>query len=295
MIKLVKDFLNGIALGIVEIIPGVSGGTIAIILGFYFELIETINHFTKNIRKNLRFAIPLLLGMITGIILFSSLIKFLLNNYSFPTMLFFIGLITGIIPHIYKKTKEEHRLKLTNIVLIAAPFILLIVLSFIKKEASVSNYEEIINNIGIPYMIFIFIAGILAATALIIPGISGSFVLLLLGIYPLAIYSISSLGTLLSDFSNTALIFNILKVMAPLAVGIIIGVLLMARLIENLLKNYQSVIYSLILGLLSGSVFFLFREPMVYSSGLSAVIVIIGAVTFLVGAVLSFLIGKKRL
>src|SRR5215510_6520550 len=100
MLKLVRNFLNGLAFGITETIPGVSAGTIAIILGFYFELIETVNHFTENIPKRLKFILPLVLGIIAGILLFSSIINYLLGNYSFPTMLFFIGLISGIIPHI---------------------------------------------------------------------------------------------------------------------------------------------------------------------------------------------------
>ncbi|MCL2763362.1 MAG: DUF368 domain-containing protein, partial [Treponema sp.] len=109
MLKLVRNFFNGMAFGITETIPGVSAGTIAIILGFYFELIETINHFTENLKKSLALLMPLILGVITGLVLFSSLIHFLLTHYSFPVMLFFIGLIVGIIPHIFVKVKEPER------------------------------------------------------------------------------------------------------------------------------------------------------------------------------------------
>ena len=295
MLKLLKNFLNGLAFGITETIPGVSGGTIAIILGFYFELIETINHFTENIKKSLQFAIPLVLGMLTGIVLFSSLIHFLLNNYSFPTMLFFIGLITGIIPHIYAKAKEpDRRFETKELLLIALPFIFLVTLSFFKS-ASVTSPEEVINTISVSFMIFIFFSGILAAMALVLPGISGSFVLLLMGIYPLAIYSISSIRILLTDITDITLMLNICRVLGPLAIGIIIGGLFMVRLIEKLLNNYHKILYSVILGLLSGSVCVLFKEPMVYKSGISAIIIIIGAATFSLGCVLSYKIGKERL
>ena len=309
-----KNFSNGVAFGITETIPGVSAGTIAIILGFYFELIEAINHFTENLRKSLAFLVPLVLGIITGIVLFSSILHYLLTHYSFPVMLFFIGLIVGIIPHISVKAipqltaretashvadKCNGKLTITDIVLIALPFILLVALSFIKpaavSNAAVSVPEEVILTIGIPYMAFIFFAGILAAAALVIPGISGSFVLLLLGIYPLAIYSVSSIRVWLGDMGNMALFLNICKVLGPLAVGVIIGGLSMVRLIEKLLKNHQKTVYSIILGLLSGSVCVLFRDPMVYKSGISALVIIIGIVTFFAGAVLSFMLGKKRL
>jgi putative membrane protein len=295
MFAFIRNFLNGLAFGITETIPGVSGGTIAIVLGFYFELIEAINHFTEDIRKYLKFAIPLILGLVTGLLLFSSLIHYLLTNFSFPTMLFFIGLIMGIIPIIFSKVKEPGiNLKLSEIILIIIPFLVLLLISQLK-EASVVDPEEVINNIDFPFMIFIFFAGIVAAMALVIPGVSGSFVLLLLGIYPVIIYSISSIRLLLTDVSNTALLLNICKVLIPLVIGIVIGGLSMVKLIEKLLKNYHKVVYSIILGLLLGSVCVLFREPMVYKSGISVVIVIIGIVTLSLGAVFSFIMGKKRL
>jgi putative membrane protein len=295
MFALIRNFLNGLAFGITETIPGVSGGTIAIILGFYFELIEAINHFFEDIRKYLKLAIPLILGLVTGLLLFSSLIHYLLTNFSFPTMLFFIGLIMGIIPIIFSKVKEPGaRLRPIEIILIIIPFLVLLIISGLK-EASIVDPEEVINNIDFPFMLFIFFAGIVAAMALVIPGISGSFVLLLLGIYHVIIYSVSSIRLLFTDISNTVLLLNICKVLAPLVIGIIIGGLLMVRLIEKLLQNYHKLVYSIILGLLLGSICVLFREPMVYKSGISVIIVIIGIATLSLGAVLSFIMGKKHL
>jgi putative membrane protein len=210
-------------------------------------------------------------------------------------MLFFIGLITGIIPHIFRETKEKGRsFTLKEIMLIAVPFVVLVALSFVKKNMPVTN-AEIISTITVPYMVFIFFAGIIAAAALVIPGISGSFVLLLLGLYHLFTASLSSIRVLLTDITNTSLMLDICKVLGPVGLGIIIGGLAMARLIEKLLKNHRKTVYSVILGLLTGSVFVLFADPLVYKSGISAIIIIIGIVAFLSGCVLSFIAGKKRL
>ena len=295
MLKAIRNFFNGLAFGITETIPGVSGGTIAIILGFYFELIETINHFTDNIRKRLSFLFPLALGAAAGVLLFSSIINYLLANCSFPTMLFFIGLIAGIIPHIYSKAREGAKgFTLKEVLLIAIPFLFLVTISLLKG-VSVTNPEEVIKNIDVSYMVFVFFAGIIAAAALVIPGISGSFVLLLLGIYPVAIYSVSSIRFLLTDLSNTVLMFNICKVLLPLAIGVIIGGLAMVRLIEKLLENYSKVVYSIILGLLLGSVCVLCKDPITYRSGVSVIVVIIGIVTFSMGCVFSYKLGKRRL
>jgi putative membrane protein len=295
MYKAIKDFFNGMVFGITQTVPGVSGGTIAIILGFYFKLIEAINHFTENVRRHLKFLLPLAFGTAVGIVLFSSIINFLLANYSFPTMLFFIGLIVGVIPHIYSKVREGGRkLKLKEILLIMIPFLILLAMSGLKG-VSVTDPEEAINNIDVPFMIFIFFAGMISAAALVIPGISGSFVLLLLGIYPLVIYSVSSIRFLLTDITNFTLMLDICKVLAPFGIGIIIGGLLTVRLIEKLFKKYHRAIYSVILGLLSGSVFLLFINPIVYKSGISPVIIIIGAATFFLGCVTAFCLGKKRI
>jgi len=298
MLKLFKNFIYGMAFGSVETVPGFSGGTIAIILGFYDELIKSVNNFRKDYKKSLKFLIPLLLGIAAGVVLFSSLMTYLLTNYSFPTMIFFIGLIVGIIPLIYSKIKEPgHTLKIKEIILIIIPVLILIIISHLKKifsADSVINPAEIIQNINFLFMLFIFFAGIIAAAALIIPGISGSFVLLLFGIYPLAIHSVKSIKDLLTDITNVQLLLDICKVLVPLAIGVIIGVLSMARLIEKLLTNYNKIIYSIILGLLLGSVYALFNDPILFQTGTSAPFIIIGIFIFMAGCVISFILGKKR-
>ena len=295
MLKLIRNFFNGLALGLTETIPGVSGGTIAVILGCYFELIEAINHFAQNPRKSLKMLVPLIIGTVSGLLLFSSIINFLLTEYSFPTMMFFIGLIIGIIPHIFFKTKEKgSSLKPKEIMLVLLPFIVLLIISSLKNT-SPETPEELINKIDLPFIIFIFFSGIAAAAALVVPGFSGSFVLLLIGIYPLIIYSVSSIRLFLMDSSNIFLLQNILKVLVPLAIGIIIGGLSMVRLIEKLLKNYEKVVYCIILGLLLGSIFVLFKSPIVYKSGISAVIIFFGVMTFSAGCLISFILGKNRL
>jgi len=295
MLKVIRNFFYGLAFGIIETIPGVSGGTIAIILGYYFELIEVINHFTENLKKNLQFLVPLVIGIVTGILVFSSIVSYLLVHYSFPTMLFFIGLVTGIIPHIFSKVRDDGQsLKFKDIVLIVIPFLVLLTISFLKG-ASGAKPEDLINTVDVPFMIFIFFSGVLGAVALVIPGISGSFVLLLLGIYPLAIYALSSIRLFLADISNIQLMLKICKVVAPLAVGIVVGGLSMTRIIEKLLKNYHKILYSIIFGLLLGSVCVLFKNPLVYRSGISVIIIVLGVVTFTLGCVLSFGLGKSRL
>jgi putative membrane protein len=178
--------------------------------------------------------------------------------------------------------------------MIAVPALALLFISNLKG-ASVTDPAEIVHNINLPYMVFIFIAGVISAAALVTPGVSGSFILLLMGIYHVITYSVSSVRHLLADITNISLMLDICKVMAPFAIGVIIGGLSMARLIEKLLKNHHKTVYSIILGLLLGSVYALFKEPIVFQSVTSAIVIFISVITFLLGCVLSFIIGKKRL
>jgi len=288
-----KNFLNGLAFGITQIVPGVSGGTIAIMLGFYDELISAINNFTKDLKKQMKFLIPLGIGIVVGIFVLSSVINYLLTNFSFPTMSFFIGLIVGLIPLIYLKVKDEQRLfNFKEILFIIIP-ILIVGLSSHLNFISAVNPEEVV--VTFPLILFLFFAGFLAAAALIIPGVSGSFILLLLGLYPLATYFISQISLLLTDITNTTLMLEIIKVLGPLGIGIIIGVLLTARIVEKLLKNYLKPTYLIILGLLIGSTYALIRDPIVYQSGINLSVLISGGISLIIGCLLSFCLGKKKI
>ena len=295
MIKIIKSFLNGLAFGITEMVPGVSASVIAIMLGFYEELIESINHFSENSRKYIKFLIPLFIGIAVGMVAFSSVINYLLANYSFPTMLFFIGLVIGIIPIIFFKLKDSARIfKPHEIALIILPALAIMAVSHLKSD-TVINPAEVIKNIDIPFMIFLFFSGIIAAAALVIPSVSGSFMLLLLDVYHVATYTLASVKNLLLDITNTALLLDICKVLIPLGLGIIIGGLAMIRLIEKLLKKYHRIVYLIILGLLLGSVYTLFSDPIIFQSNTSTAVIIIGIATFLMGCTASFNIGKVRL
>ena len=294
MLKTIRNLLNGLAFGITETVPGVSGGTIAIILGFYDELIGSINNFRKEPRKCFKILFPMLIGVIIGVVAFSSVMYYLLANYTLPTMTFFIGLIMGIIPIIFSKVKEPGKgLKPGGTAIIALPALLVIVIAGLRGT-EIRDPVSVIAEINFPFMLFLLLAGVIAAMALVIPGISGSFILLLIGIYPLATFSISSLRLLISEPSGE-LFLDICKVLVPLGIGVIIGGLVMCRIIEGLLERHYTVAYSIILGLLLGSIYALLREQILAQSEVQASAVIIAVITCAAGCLLSYNLGKKRL
>ncbi|MCL2083000.1 MAG: DUF368 domain-containing protein [Oscillospiraceae bacterium] len=296
MLMLMRNFINGMVVGIAEIIPGISGGTVAVILGFYFDFIEAVNHFRENIKKHLFLLLPLLAGMAFSILAFGTLIDYLLLHHSLPTMLLFIGLIMGIIPIIFTKAKDSGTkgFKLRHVLMIAISILVLALASYLKSQEAVVA-AEVISGIGPGYMAFIFFAGWIAAMALVLPGVSGSFVLLLLGVYPLVTHSISGINDWLGNISDTEKLLNICKVLGPLGIGVVAGVLSMVKLLEKFLEKYPKSIYSVISGLLLGSVYALFNDPAVYSSGVSPLTIAIGVAAFAAGAATSFLLGKRRL
>jgi putative membrane protein len=233
-----KTIAKGIIIGLANIIPGVSGGTLAVILGLYDQIIFAINNiFTKQaFLKAFRLLTKVGFGMLIGIILFSKLIEYLLSTYYQATMFFFLGLIIGSIPLIYKQhTTSEISFKKGICLCIG----LLFVLSTYFLPAIKATGSEF-NPTSLSCFLPLFISGFLAAIAMIIPGISGSFLLMLLGTYHLILKAISSL--------NVPILFIV-------AIGAVLGIVVTAKFIKYCLTKYPEYTYYFILGLIIASIF----------------------------------------
>ena len=195
--------LKGMIIGVANIIPGVSGGTLMIILGLYEEVINTISHFFKNFKKNLKFIIPLALGMILAILLLSKLISMCLEKYPFPTTLFFVGLILGGLPLLWNKAKASKR-RIGNWLVFTITFLIVLTFAFLKSGDLIVD----LNNLTPLGYITLFIVGIISAATMVIPGISGSFVLMLLGYY-------EPIVNTLKDLTNFSLLTHNLLILIP--------------------------------------------------------------------------------
>lgn len=234
--------LKGFLLGIANVIPGVSGGTLALTLGIYQDLIGAISHFFKNLKKNLKFLIPLGIGMVIAILLGSKVITFCLDKFALPTTLFFIGLIVGGIPLLTKKLKGR-RLKPLNLAVFLLTFGIVMIMTFLNA----GNNAVDLSNMSVIQFILLMIVGMVAAATMVIPGVSGSFVLMLLGYYKPVM---ATLGNL-TDFS---LLGHNVLVLAPFGIGLLIGIVGIAKLIEFLLKKYEIPTYYGIVGFVTASV-----------------------------------------
>ena len=271
--------LKGFILGIANIIPGVSGGTLAITLGIYEELIDVISHVFSNLKKNLKFLIPIGIGAVLSVLLMSKLINYSLDKFPIPTTLFFIGLIVGGVPLIYKRV-EKNKLNIKNACAFLIPFILVVTMAFMKD----GNYAVDLSNANPVMLIVLFLVGTVAAATMVIPGISGSFVLMLLGFYKPILNTISNI----TDFS---LLTHNIMILVPFLLGVVIGIVLIAKLIEYLLKKHKVITYYSILGFITASIISLFLGLSAYSADVASILT--GVVLFVVGSIVGYKLGDE--
>ncbi|WP_273836140.1 DUF368 domain-containing protein [Guptibacillus sedimenti] len=235
-----RNIYRGLLMGVSDLIPGVSGGTIAMVLGIYRRLISGINGLmSKNWKKELGFFIPLLLGVGLALLLVSQLMEKLLEHYPQPTFFFFIGLIIGVVPFLLRKVDYKKNFEPFHYGLLIVAAILIASTLFLKGDGS----GEIMKSLDMVDYIILFFSGWLASTAMILPGVSGSFVLLLLGSYQTVIHGLSS--------------FNI-PLLLTVGAGIIIGLSLTGKVIAHLLSKYTVSTYAVMIGLVIGSVVVLY-------------------------------------
>lgn len=225
--------LKGIAIGIATLVPGVSGGTMAIMVGLYDDIIHSISSFLKDVKKNLIFMATVGIGGIIGLFAFSSVVKFGLEHFRYPCFYLFIGIILGGIPVLYKKANTG-KTRLVDWVYFAVGFIIILVMSIYN-----GTIINLANSTGVLQFVFLFIAGVIIAVALILPGISTSFMLLALGMYEITVNAIS----------NREVNFLI-----PIGLGTVFGVIATTRILENCMKNNPKQTYMLILGFVAGSI-----------------------------------------
>ena len=231
-----KLFIKGLIVGLGKIIPGVSGSLLAISLNVYDRTILAITNFFDDVVENTKFLFTFSFGIVVSIIIFSKIILYFITNYYVITMLFFIGLILGGLL-IFKSNYTSNK---KNLIILLISFLIIIILfSF-----SHSNKYAIKCNI-MDYLVF-FGSGIVDAFAAIVPGISGTALLMNIGVYEIIISSISNI-------TDINLIITNIKILIPFGLGMVLGFILLSILISYLLKKYHSEMMGFILGVSIGS------------------------------------------
>lgn len=270
-------FIKGIVLGVAFVIPGVSGGTLAVLMGIYEELIEAASNFYKSIadfKKYIMYLLPIGLGVVFSVAVFAKLIKFGLDKAPIITILIFLGMIIGGIPALVRNVKGT-KTNLKDMTLMLVGLIIVISMLIFHK----SNTNVVLTNMSITGYITLFLVGAIAAVTMVVPGISGSFTLMLIGYYEPILYLVNDITSFKNLGPNLILIFTFM-------LGVFIGIIFISKIIEWCLKHYKRETYYAIIGFVLSSIISVIYEVSKFPFNLTHLI--IGIVLLVINTVLVY-------
>ena len=214
------------------LIPGVSGGTMAIILNIYDQLIGAVSRVRQDIKGNTLLLLNYALGGLAGILLLSEPLLTIVTKWPMPSMFFFTGCILASIPPLYSRVKVD-KIKIRNILVALLGLVIGVSLKFIPP-----GLFQVSDSMSVQMFMLLIIAGMIIAIALILPGISGSYMLLAFGLYTITLEALRN--------------FDIMFLL-PLAIGLVLGTFGTARILDKLMERHPQFIYMLIIGFMLGS------------------------------------------
>ncbi|HEG7263637.1 TPA: DUF368 domain-containing protein [Staphylococcus aureus] len=270
------NILKGFAMGTSDLVPGVSGGTIALLLGIYNQFIASISGiFSRRFWPSFTFLIPIIIGMLLAMGSLSNLFNYLLSQHHIPTMFFFGGLIIGIVPYLLKISNYKTSFTTKHYMMVIAGIAILIVITLMNNGDKHAG-ETLTLSTGL--IIKYFIAGMCASSAMLLPGISGSFMLLVFGVY----------GTIMLAISEVVkLNFTGLPILLAVGFGVLAGFIISSKIIQYFLTHHKLMTFALIIGFVVGSLFAVFP-------GLPTNIVMwfVSLVVFIIGFIVSLTLGR---
>ena len=280
-----KNIIKGMMIGIANIMHGVSGGTLAVSMGIYDKLIHCITHILSEFKESMKFLLPIFAGAGIALVALTFVIEALFQYYPIPTNLLFIGLIVGGLPPVVTKVKS-HKLSFGHILAGLLFFALVVGMAMMGDNGN----RQVTLNLGIVPMIKLVLVGIIAAATMIIPGVSGSMVLLILGYYQPIIQQITAFCTAVITLDMAGILHGI-AILLPFGIGVLIGILGIAKIIEIIFEKYPVYAYCAIIGLIAASPIAI----LVCSNfaGFSVSVLLISIVTFAAGFGIAIKIGDK--
>ncbi|QUO32261.1 DUF368 domain-containing protein [Faecalicatena sp. Marseille-Q4148] len=283
---MLKKILQGMVVGIANIIPGVSGGTMMVAMGLYDKLIHSITHLKSEFKESMKLLLPIFAGAGLAIVLLSRLFEFLLANYPIPTNFAFCGLIAGSLPFIFKKVKG-HSVSVGKLIPFFIFFGIVILMAVLGENggAAADVSFSLIN------VIKLFAVGIIAAATMVVPGVSGSMMLMLLGYYDTIIETINDFIDALIAF-NLNEILRVFGILVPFGIGIVIGIFAIAKLIEFIFKKAEIHAYYGIIGLILASPIAILMKT--DWSQFSLPLLALGIVTFIAGWFVASKLGGEE-
>ena len=282
---MMKQILQGMVVGIANIIPGVSGGTMMVAMGLYDRLIHAITHLKSEFKESMKLLIPIFAGAGIAIIALSRLFEFLLATWPIPTNFAFCGLIAGSLPFIFKKVKG-HKVTVSKII----PFLIffgVVILMALLGETGGASADV---SFGFVNILKLFGVGVIAAATMVVPGVSGSMMLILLGYYDTILKAINDFVDALVKFDMGGLATGV-GILAPFGIGVVIGIFLIAKLIDFIFSKAEIHAYYGIIGLILASPIAILMKT--DWSGFSVLMIGIGILTFGLGWFIASKLGGE--
>lgn len=251
------NFIRGFLMALADSVPGVSGGTIAFILGFYDDFINSLNSLVardsmENRKNSIVFLFKLGIGWVTGMILSVLFLSSIFESQIYRISSLFTGFIIVSIPLIIKQEKDSLVGKYSNLIFTVIGIAIVALITYFNPASASGGMNLSLDNLSISLGLYVFVAGMIAISAMVLPGISGSTLLLIFGLYTGIISSIKEVLTFNFSYLPILIIFGL---------GVITGIVTTIRLIRFLLKKYRSAMVYLILGLMLGSLYAIFMGP----------------------------------
>lgn len=283
---MLKNIIGGICVGVANIIPGVSGGTIMVLLSLFDNLMESISNIFnfkikfKEKKKDFLFLIQFAIGVGIGLVGFAKILEFLFVSFEVQTMYWFIGLIICSLPMLKRKELNDDKI---NWIFVLLGIFVIWLISYLApgEEGNIIPLEELLTkDLNIVFCLTLVGVGAIGGASMMFPGVSGSMVLLVLGYYHLFKGYVANV---------TTFELNILIPLALMAVGIVIGIIVSAIITNYLLKNFKRNTMSFIFGLIIMS-----AVAIIPTSGYTIISSITSIITFLFGAVVIYLFNKYQ-
>lgn len=278
-----KDVLKGVVIGVANAIPGVSGGTMMVSMGIYDDIIYCITHLFKQLKKSVLILLPYFVGMAVGIVGLAFAIQSLDKNFPFQTRMVFIGLILGGVPMLLKKVKKE-KAGVPHLLVFLIFFVAIIAMQYLGTDG-----EDVKLVIGVIPLLKLFGVGVIASATMVIPGVSGSMMLMIMGYYNPIMNAITEFvsGVVHGEWDK---VLEVSASLVPFGIGVVIGIFAIAKLIEFLLQRWEGITYCAILGLVVSS-------PVVILMGtalshLSMMTILTGIIAVIVGGVVALKLGE---
>ncbi len=285
IILVIKGFIMGIA----NIIPGVSGGTLALTLGIYEDFIGAISHFFRNIKKHVKFLLPIFIGILLSVITMSNVISTCFDKYPIPTTLFFMGLVIGGIPMLLKRVKNtKEKKQVSSYVIALITFSIVMVMAFSEQIFGSGLGNVSFSNMAVLDYGILFLVGLIAAATMVIPGVSGSLVLMLLGYY-LPIIGVLKELTKLENLGPNLLVAFIF------GLGVLAGIVVISKIIEYLLEKFEAKTFFGVIGFILASIIAI---PVSVYHEVGTVVFnvpqgILGVLFLAIGIVIGYKLGEK--